>query len=471
MMTTKIIKKARPALRSLAELSEIAKAKQEEAQPVIPAASDENTASDGNFTNVELEAVHEEVFGGDDNAEFEGDVESANVIEETTDNQIMESAPRAKPPGGYRVNNKFVSRQVWEAYMDAQEAEEANREEGDDSHPEDAHSEDETADMEAAETIIEEGPFEIVDDEEDEHKQLIGELENLVTVCNYSQTVLRRASNMTLPQLREFLYTVRANSGGSVSVAELIADAERQYDEVTLSPNFINKMNLVEAKGRDFIAIAQRWQRVMGGDTLINGIRYQEYHELLKLLTRHSTAMEDALTDVADHLGILVPEKLLLGGEEFPVVSGAKLNTKVAIYILNLIKNNLRAWADDAATATSQKNAAVEEASKQRDLAISRLKEINSKQVEINEARAKHERATRNVLGYAIVNTETQEYLCIADDDKPVAMNNLDFTPYFQEAILMTTRVKANDFESRVSDHMGVSLEVKTIVALEPYGI
>lgn len=448
-MTTKIIKKARPALRSLAELSKINQRENE--------VSTDKTAS---------------------GVELEGDVEVAKVIEEAADNQVTEKTPRPKPAGGYRVDNKFVSRQVWEAYMDAKEAEEQAAsdlepivaemsDDEDDSHPEDAHSEDETADMEAAETISE-GPFEIV---EDERELLVSELEKLVSVCNYSQIVLRRASTMSTPQLREFLNTVRANSGGSITVAELIADTERQYDEITSSPNFINKMRLVEAKGRDFIAIAQRWQRVMGGDTLINGIRYQEYHELLKLLTKHSTAIEDVVTDIAEHLGILVPEKLLLGGEEFPVVRGAQLNTKVVIYILNLIKNNLRAWAEEAASATNQRNAALEEASKQRDLAIARMKDIASKQAEINDARAKHDRATRNVLGYAIINTETKEYLCIADDRKPVTMKNLDFTPYLQEAILMTTFGKASDFESRVSDHQGINLAVKTIVALEPYGI
>jgi hypothetical protein len=225
---------------------------------------------------------------------------------------------------------------------------------------------------------------------------------------------------------------------------------------------------MVDAKGVDFIKVAQNYQRVMGTDIVVHGVRHQEYHELLRTLTKHTSAMDGAITSIAEDLGVLIPEKLMLGGTKYPVLDGAQINTKAAIYILHLIKSNLRAWADSADASQIARIAAQDEVAIIKASLIQKNREVSSKNEEVQAARAKHEKATSNVLGYVIINDDG-EYLCIKNEKKPLTITNLTFTNVLQEAIIMQTKGKAEAMESRVSDHLDIELYVKPLALLEPY--
>lgn len=472
----KIIKKTvKPVLRSLAELNQIA--------PKTDATVEEQTVIHGEVITDTPEHDYEAAYQRrEEEATTDFNALSREELEKEWEaNNVKPMRP--KPPGGYRIDGKFVSAAVWNAYMDQQEndyvrngpsdddgfLESMNDDtlgEDDDSNEAEVHSEDEDADMEASETAVAAESF------ADEHvvarEALIAELTQLVTICNYSQQVLRRAETLPLPQLKEYVATVRRNSGGSVSVASLIDQTQAQYEAALLTESTMRKLAMVDAKGNDFIKIAQNYQRVMGTDIVVHGTRHQEYHELLRTLTKHTSAIDLAITHMAERVGVLVPENLLLGGERYPVLDGAQINTKVAIYILNLISENLRVWAEDADMAQKARRAAEDAATKSRAALEQKHRELVSKNEEVQVARAKHEKATSNVLGYVITNDDG-DYLCIKNENKPISMGNLTFTSVLQEAIIMSTKSKADAMESRVSDYKEIDLYVKPLALLEPY--
>ena len=396
---------------------------------------------------------------------------------------------REKPKGGYRIKGSFVSAEAWNAWMDEQEAaqtfdgaaddlEEAgfDVDDGgpyneDDSNEGEAHSEDEEADMEAAETVSEEThAIGDVSDEviEDERTTLLATLYQYVSTCGYSQDMLNRAKKLDLPALRDYVESTRVNSGGSLTVAELLAETEEAYAEFVSSPDVQRKAGLIEAKGRDFINMAQKMERVFGKDVVLNAVQHQEYHELLKTIVQHSSVVDRAISSIADILRIEIPERLLLGGETLPVVAGVQLNTKTVIYILTLLENNLRTWASNAAIADDLAKKARAEADAFAKLAGERQKLLNATQDEVREARQRHEKATSKVLGYAIMSDEG-DYLCIDDEDKPRSLSNMAHTEDWQEAIIMGTHSKALDLAARASDRYEIDYMVTPIVALGNY--
>lgn len=284
--------------------------------------------------------------------------------------------------------------------------------------------------------------------EDIERAKLMEEITQYVTLCGYMQDHLNRATNMTLVELREYAHAMRINSGGSVTVAQLLAETEEDFHRFISSEDVQRKVALAEAKGADFINVAQRIHRILGSDVVINGIRYAEYRDLVKLLIEHTAVVQRGVTAFADILRIEVPERLDLGGKTMPVVEGMPLNTKSTLYILNLVANNIRVWHASSVQA--------DELVKRMNAEIEVYKKTIQRQADENKAlhqrveNIRKEYNTRMGDVHSWVLKHPRGFLGKKYFDEPLAYSNLTFYTNIEDALHMKSRISADDLAQRV---------------------
>lgn len=301
--------------------------------------------------------------------------------------------------------------------------------------------------------------------EADPRLALLAEIEQYVTVCGYTQAHIDRAHNMTLPQLHEYLASLRVSSGGSIQVAELLAEVEEAYAETLASEDVQRKLSLIEAKGADFLTLASRVHRALGSDVVVNGVRYQEYHELLKHLVRHSSVVSAHIVDIASLLRITIPEQLENGGTPIPVVSGMQLNTKATLYILSVLLNNMRSWAVSAANADMLAKTAQKQREEMEAFAALKVAQAKAAQDNLNTALAAHAAETSRVATY-IVEDEDGKFLAKKHVDDPLSYKNLQFVDHPFDAIPLNSRLAAADLAERVGLHFKKELTPLKLVLM-----
>ena len=308
--------------------------------------------------------------------------------------------------------------------------------------------------------ILEEGES----DEALERKQLIAEIEQFVTICGYRQEHINRAAFMTLPELRDYVYTLRINSGGSTSVAQLLADMEEDFHKFINSEDVQRKLALAEAKGANFINVAQKVQRILGSDVVINSIRHDDYPQLVRRLVTHVSVVQNAITQMADLMRLEVPEHLDLGGETVPVVEGMQLNTKSTLYLLNLVVNNMRAWHVSSRNAEELRDRYQKDAELAAKQVEKHVKDNRDMQQRVESIRKQFEGLVSNVKGFVLKNSKG--YLGKKDDEKPLSFGNLTYRDHLQDAIWMTSKVAASDLAQRIFDRKSIEFEVHPIIEM-----
>lgn len=287
-----------------------------------------------------------------------------------------------------------------------------------------------------------------VDDETRQRKELMHEITELVTICGYMQNHIDRAQFMTLSELKEYVHTLRINSGGSVGVARLLAETEEDFHKFVASEEVQRKIALVEAKGSDFINVAQQISRVLGSDVVINGVRFAEYREMLRILTEHTSIVQRGITEFADILRIEVPERLDLGGKTMPVVEGMPINTKTTLYILNVILNNIRSWRASSAQADELMKRYKNEAEAAKKALERQVEENKALHQRVESIRKEYNQRMSDVNSWIL--KHPKGFLAKKDIDEPLSFKNLTFVEVLEDAIHLKSRIAADDLAQRV---------------------
>lgn len=275
------------------------------------------------------------------------------------------------------------------------------------------------------------------------------ELADLVTSCGYSNKMLRAACNMTDEELDTYLRLQRINSGGTVTVAELIAETENFYDEILASPVMQKRIALLEEKGADFRNLAVKLSNLLGGDVVIGGVKYLEYRELLTHLVKYVTLLEGMVSDIAAQLAIDIPvDTLLPNGEKIAIPNGFPVSGKPAVYVLHSLLVNLKFFAQHSSfmeerhKIEQERGAALE----QSNLALRRQTEnLTSTLIDIRDK----EESKYTVVGFVVANNDG--FIGIDDLDERVSIMNLMNTHNVADAITFDSKLTASDFASRIA--------------------
>lgn len=293
---------------------------------------------------------------------------------------------------------------------------------------------------------------------------LLKELSQLATYCGLTKRALEQAKSLSDVELKEYVSLQRRMAGGSLDTAALIADTEDTYAEFIHSELTKRKLGILEAKGHDFLRVAQHMSRVLGQDVAISGMRFRDYHEMLKHFVEHCAVIDGALSTLAAVLGIEIPNDYLLSeAGSTPVIPGQALSTKAAAYIINVVLNNIQFYSnhsaqmhhtnerlsDEVRKLTAQVAAAQEH---ERDT-ISRVEKV------VEQVQA----SLNNVVTYVIL--RDKQFLAKKDPESKLSVKNLTFVDDLRDALFFNTRHSAMDLICRVDGRLGDLVAQRLVLA------
>lgn len=314
--------------------------------------------------------------------------------------------------------------------------------------------------------VIEPFDSDVVDStEEEERSSLLAELETLATSCNYTKRVIHHAHGLSLEDLREYVRVQKRNAGGSVSVAQLIDEVEEYYADWANSELLRRKVAILEQKGQDFLVIAQRMSRVLGEDVTVSGLRFKDYHELLKHLVTHTSLVDNGVSNLAAILGIELPrDTLKLSEGSSPVIPGQALSSRETLYLLSVVANNLTFYIEHSERMEKAYTKA-EEARVKAEEALKAMKENMQGVIERTSAIIDQtNKALSNTLTWVVVNNK-DEYLGKIDDEVKLSFANITFYDDIRDALFFNGRQAANDFIVRVNNRFGELSAIRIVRA------
>jgi hypothetical protein len=251
--------------------------------------------------------------------------------------------------------------------------------------------------------------------------------------------------------LRDHLYLLDQNNGGSFSVAQKLQETEIEYDRLLKSDVLRLRMDLLEHKGADVITLMQKMRTIIGNDFVINNVRTADYHNMLKSAVSFISVMHDKISELGSRLGIKMPlNELRIRGESIPVVEGMPADPRVAMYVLNVMITYIDKF--QLLTETANKQA-------QRDKI--RIDFLEKREVALNktvEAHRLHAATVNEQLerftadsSYWIVKDQKGNILRAIDPDrKPTNVRDLDLRGDYDNAMQFLSKTGARTWADRL---------------------
>lgn len=251
--------------------------------------------------------------------------------------------------------------------------------------------------------------------------------------------------------LQDHLDLLRLNNGGSLNMAVLLQQTEMEYDEFLKSETLKMRMRLIEQKSIDTVTLMQRMRNIMGNDFAINGVRAQEYHNMLKSAVSFISTVHEKIAAIGQQLGLKVPlnqfnERI----DSVPIVENMPADPRVAIYVLNA----LMAHMDKFHMLLDNNRAQNQRAEERIKSAESREKHI-TKMLEDAQQRAKDlseafDKFTGNSSYWIIRDTEGR-ILRQIDPNEPIRhTRDLDLRGDYDSALVFPSRSGAKAWSHRL---------------------
>ena len=155
-------------------------------------------------------------------------------------------------------------------------------------------------------------------------------------------------------------------------------------------------------------------------------------------------------------LGIEVPfDNLELSKGTHPVLPATTLSAKNALYILHVITNNLRFFANHSETMSSKiarQEVARLVAEKDAERAKNTMKDtIIAAQLAVEQV----SEVIKRSAGWVLISKQDNWYLGKVERDEPLTVANLDFFERLEDAYFISSRSKAVDMMHRLTAKFG----------------
>jgi hypothetical protein len=260
---------------------------------------------------------------------------------------------------------------------------------------------------------------------------------------------------MTDAQLEEHLKLLDANNGGSWNMATALTAAKENYEKFISSEVLNAKLKLVDEKSHDFVRMAQQISRKLGSDTVISGVRVDEYHTLLRKIVKDYSAVMDKVFSVGQTLGINYPDPEPSNEDNFiPIMENMPHNPEFAFYTLNVLLAHLDKFFY-MSSATTKTNENLKRRCEQLELENKKLRDESSTHYEVSKnLRASIDRI--NQASYYVIRDRVNAgYIRKRNPDAPVRkIKDLDLRGKLHEdAMEFTSLEKAKSLVSRLMAH------------------
>ena len=284
---------------------------------------------------------------------------------------------------------------------------------------------------------------------ENEHEHTLKEVRDFYELLDMP-TMGRNFDLMSTEDLKEHLYLLRTNNGGSFSMARLLQTVEMEYDGYLKSDTLRMRMSLVEQKAADFIVLAQKMRSIVGKDFVINGVRSQDYHNMLKCAVANVSVMHEKISAIGRQLGLQMPtEELRFRGDSVPIIEGMPADPRVAMYVLDILIAHL----DKFAMQLDQNNKQLQRDQIRIKSLLDREKHLISQAEDALKyqqqliAEAEHFRSNSS---YWIIKDDKGRILRQVDDEKLVHTRQLDLRGSENDCLQFTNRTGAKTWAQRL---------------------
>lgn len=303
-------------------------------------------------------------------------------------------------------------------------------------------------------------------DEVTERAELVAQLRELFRVISmpFTEPLWQM---LPLPKLRDLLQLTLAENGGSISVASIIQESKKDFDEVLKSEEMNKRLRLLEQKGADYAKLLASFSRMVGNDFTIKNARTTEYHAMLKNSTIFIESLSSVIMKMAKKMNMTIPHSEFLPSKDhIPIVEGMPHDPRILIYVLNTFYMMIdRVYAQSMyAKEELEKALANIDGLKERERRLTEELAIASRAEQ--EIRSDYENRIRN-SSYYIIKDDHGRIVRKIDEEKPLeTVRDLDLRGTIDTALFMTSKSSAQELADRMMISRrfnGRNLSVKTV--------
>ncbi len=278
-----------------------------------------------------------------------------------------------------------------------------------------------------------------IESEEDIRRRLLEMAAQYHPIGKLSKTT--PYDKMTISQLEDHVELLRINNGGTPIAAKILTDIQNDYRELLSSDEVRRRLAIVEAKGARFVEIAQKLERLIGGEITVKAMKFEEYHSLLKTLSSALTIISFEITKQAELLGIKLPiDELATSIGDVPVIEGMPLDEQSIMYILRNMTASLEHWHNIALSLRSNIQKLEATVATQQQVIEAQKIKLNEDAVQRNQFIQSYTDKFTEIEKYFIKASFNNGFLALIDPDEKLNKKNLTFTADIREALFLTNK-------------------------------
>lgn len=274
-----------------------------------------------------------------------------------------------------------------------------------------------------------------VEDEDEVRSVLIDEL--LQFDSGEHRAGLREAyARLSTDSLQEQLTLLQAEWGGSVKMKASLEAAAALIKKASNNQLAKARASLLGQKYKEYHLLAQKVEKALGADTVINGMKHTEYHKQLTSIIKTNAALSSAIREMANMVAFNT-------SDEVPDANLAPANVEELVRVCLAVGVSAKSWIlargelskrvlyleNELARIIESRKAVQEALNSARDAATARDAML---------AKQQHARFGQK---FALVNLDGQ-FMTMDEDAEAINPKVLDFDDDMANALLMTSEEK-----------------------------